>query len=120
MARRLAAARVRDPSLPSTALEAVERARAGHAPSLEFLRETAEYLAIGVANLVFILDLERVVLGTIAAGARELILDPLRAALARRLWPPFLERLEIAASALWPDLGDYAALAVARDLPSAL
>ncbi|MBI4602324.1 MAG: ROK family protein [Planctomycetes bacterium] len=117
MARRLAPLRERDPSLPSTAKEVVERARAGDRFSRDFLRETAEYLAMGLANLVYIADVERIVLGTIAAAAGDLLLAPLREALARRLWPPFRRGLEVLPSALWPELGDHAALAVARDLP---
>jgi glucokinase len=115
MARRLEALRV--PGGPATAREAVERAREGDDFSTRFLAETAEYLAMGLANLVFILDPERIVLGTIAVGAGDLLLAPLRAALARRLWPPFLERLQVLPAALGADLGDRAALAVARDLP---
>jgi glucokinase len=120
MAKRLAARRQRDTSLPRTALEAVERARAGDALSTAFLRETAEYLAMGLANLAFILNLDRIVLGTIPTGAGPLIFEPLRESLAGRLWPALLEGLEVVPSALWPDLGDHAALTVARDLDRVL
>jgi len=119
MARRLEVLRDKDPGLPASAREVVERARAGDRFALDFLRETAEYLALGIANLVFVLDLERVVLGTIAAGAGDLLLGPLRQALARRLWPVFLDGLEVVPSQLWPEIGDYAAMVVAREMGSA-
>jgi glucokinase len=108
MARRLAALRASDPTLPSTARDVVERARSGHRFSLSFLEETAEYLAMGLANLIFCINPDRIVLGTIAVGAGELLLGPLRAS---------LRGLEIVPAALGADLGDRAALAVARDLP---
>jgi len=120
MAKRLAVPRQKNASLPATAREAVELAKAGDSFSIAFLRETAEYLAMGLANLVFILNLDRIVLGTIPTGAGALIFDPLRESLERRLWPVLLEGLEVVPSALWPDLGDYAALAVARDLAGVL
>ncbi|HVR76444.1 MAG TPA: ROK family protein [Planctomycetota bacterium] len=120
IARRLTPLREREPSLPGTARDVVDRAKAGDPFSLSFLRETAGYLAMGLANLIFTLNLERIVLGTIAAAAGPLLLDPLRESLAERLWPSLHEGLEVVPSALWPDLGDHAALSVARDLPGAL
>lgn len=117
MARRLAALRASDPALPSTAREVVERARSGHRFSLSFLEETAEYLAMGLANLIFCINPDRIVLGTIAVGAGDLLLRPLRASLGRRVWPPLLRGLEVVPAALGAELGDRAALAVARDLP---
>ena len=120
IARRLDALRSKEPSLPSTAREVVERARSGDAFSRGFLRETAEYLAMGLANLVFTVNPDRIVLGTIAVGAGDLLLDPLRESLARRVWPSLLEGLEIRPAQLGDSLGDHAALAVARDLPGYL
>ncbi len=117
IATRLKPSREKNPALPGTAKELVDAAKAGSSFAIEFLRETAELLAMGLANLVFILDLDRIVLGTIPTAAGELFFAPLRESLLRRLWPDFREGLELRPSALWPRLGDYAALAVARDLP---
>jgi glucokinase len=116
MARRLAPLREKDPTLPATARDVVERAQRGDEFSAGFLRETADYLAMGLANVVFLLNPQRIVLGTIPASAGEWLFKPLRESLSRRLWPSLLEGLEVVPSALWPDLGDHAALAVARDL----
>src|SRR5688572_5076618 len=116
IARRLEALRGPDPGLPGTAREVVERARGGDAFSIRFLQETGEYLGMGLANVVFLLNPERIVLGTIAVGAGALLLDPAREALSRLVWPPLLEGLEIVPADLGEDLGDHAALSVAKDL----
>ena len=113
MARRLAALRERDPSLPVDAKDVVERARRGDPFSIEFLRETARYLAHGLANLLYILDVERFILGTIAVAAGDLLLGPLREELSRRIWPAFRKDLQVLPAGLGMDLGDWAAFAVA-------
>ena len=97
------------PGGPSTAREVTHRARAGDPRSLEFLRRTADYLAHGLANLVFIVDLQRVILGTIVVGAGQLILDPLTARLEELLWKDFYRGLEVVPAELGEDIGDYAA-----------
>lgn len=98
---------------PRDAREIVEKAKGGDFYALEFLRETAEYLAHGIANLVFVLDPERIILGTIAVAAGDLLLEPLRAEVSRLLWPAFRRDLKILPAGLGGDLGDYAAFAVA-------
>lgn len=113
MARRLAALGRRDPTLPSTAREVVDRARRGEPFSVGFLREVARHLASGLAGLVFLLNPRRIVLGTIAVGAGDLLLDPLREELERQVWPSLLEGLEVFPAALGAGLGDHAAFAVA-------
>ena len=53
-------------------------------------------------------------LGTIAVGAGELLLTPLRDELSQLVWPSLLEGLELRTAELGSDLGDHAAHAVAR------
>ena len=66
------------------------------------------------------LEPRRLVLGTIAAAAGEaLCFAPLRRALATRLWPQQLERLEIVPAALGAALPERAGLAVALQAPPA-
>ena len=113
IAGRLAQLRHSDPSLPADAKEVVERAAAGDTFGREFLRETAGYLAIGLAQLIFCVNPERIVLGTIVVGAGDLILQPLRELVAERVWPSLLDGLTILPAGLGIELGDYAALAVA-------
>lgn len=112
--------RAPDAGFPSTAKDLVDRARRGDAFSVRFLAETADYLALGLANLIFVLNPDRIVLGTIVVGAGDLMLGPLRARLRERVWPELLEGLDVVPAALGPDLGNRAALAVARDLPGLL
>ena len=114
MAARLALLREVDPSLATTAREVVERARAGDAFSVEFLRETARYLAMGLSQLIFCVNPERIVLGTIAVGAGNLILEPLRSFVFESIWSTLAKDLQILPARLGERLGDYAALTVAR------
>lgn len=113
IASRLAYLRQTDPSLPIDAKEVVERAQSGDDFSCTFLRETADYLASGLAHLIFCVNPERIVMGTVVVGAGELILEPLRKHLAQRVWPSLLDGLSILPAGLGSELGDYAALAVA-------
>ena len=116
MAARLSTARVDDSTRPTTAREVVERAHRGDAFAQEFLRETAGYLAVGLSQLIFCLNPQRIVLGTIAVGAGNLLLDPLRAFVAESVWPSLAKDLQILPARLGENLGDYAALTVARDV----
>jgi len=99
--------------IPRNARELVECAKQNDFFSLEFLRETAGYLAHGVTNVIYILDPEVVILGTIAVAAGDLLLEPMRAELARLLWPAFRKDLKVLPAQLGFDLGDYSAFAVA-------
>ncbi len=111
--QRLEAAFDENPSPPRNARELVRAAKGGDAFSIDFLAETADFLARGLAQLAFILNVDRIVLGTIAAAAGDILLEPLRASLERRVWPEFARDLEVVPSELWPDLGDISAFAVA-------
>ncbi|MBI4584205.1 MAG: ROK family protein [Planctomycetes bacterium] len=113
MARRLAELRPANPSLPADAKGLIEQARRGDRAALQVLEEVVHALAHGIANLVFILNPQRVILGTIAVHAGELLLAPLRQEVERRLWPSLWEGLEILPAALGEELGDHAAFAVA-------
>jgi len=113
IARELASRREQDPTLPVDARELVSRAQDGDAVSLDFLGEVAVFLAHGISNLAFTLNLERVILGTIAVAAGDLLLDPVRNELDRWLWPSIREGLEVLPAALGEALGDTSAYAVA-------
>jgi glucokinase len=111
--RQLELLRQRDAGLPRDARELVQRAREGDAFSVEFLGQVARRLAHGLANLIFILNPQRIILGTIAVHARELILDPLRREIELLVWPSLREGLEIRAAELGETLGDHAAFCAA-------
>jgi glucokinase len=80
-------------------------ARAGDARALAALRQTADYLAMGVANLISIFDPEMVVLGGGLMNAADLLLEPLRAAVPRWAQPVAAARTQITLTALGDDAG---------------
>jgi glucokinase len=61
-----------------SAEEVIAAARAGDGKALEVLLQTADYLALGVANLISVLNPEMVVLGGGFLQAGDLILDRIR------------------------------------------
>ena len=63
----------------------VEAARAGDRRATDVLARAGEYLGIGMANVAVIVGPERIVVGGGVAAAGELILEPARRELARRL-----------------------------------
>jgi glucokinase len=65
--------------------EAVERARAGDARAVLGLADTARYLGICIANAIVVVNPDRVVLGGGVAAAGELLLQPIRDEVARRV-----------------------------------
>lgn len=86
-------------------------ARANDGVSISVVRDTAKYLGMAAANLVVLADPEMLVLGGIMASAADLLLDPLRTEIARRLPRPMMDALTIATSALG---ADAAAIGAAR------
>jgi len=72
------------------------------------------WLGRGLAQVVMILEPERIVLGTIAVAAGEtLCFEPLRADLEAILWPHQRGRIEILPATLGDEMPQYAGLAVA-------
>lgn len=69
----------------ATAEEAVERAHAGDEAALAGLASVGRYLGIGIANMIVAITPDRVVIGGGVAAAGDLLLDPIRAELARRV-----------------------------------
>ena len=93
----------------------IEAARAGDACALGFLDETNDLLARGIANLVFILNPQIIILGTIVAHAGDLMLIPLREKVRALTWPVLSRDLEIVASPLGRRLEELSGLAVALE-----
>jgi len=83
--------------------------------SISVIRDTAKYLGMAAANLVAIADPQILVLGGIMASAADLLLDPIRAELARRLPGAMNDALRVSAAALDPDA---AAIGAARHASS--
>ncbi len=84
----------------ATAEGAVQAARAGDARALDGLRQIGRYLGIGIANLVTLITPDRVVLGGGVAQAGDLLLEPIRAELARRVTTTDLGQVELVTAEL--------------------
>ena len=86
--------------------EAARRARAGDAEARRRFAELAEALAAGVASLAEAFMPERVVIGGgVTAGAGDLVLPPLREALARSPARGLLDPASVVPAALGDDAG---------------
>ena len=83
-----------------TAEEAVSAAQAGDSRALDGLAEIGRWLGIGIANLVVVLNPDRVVIGGGVAGAGDLLLDPIRDEVRRRVHVTDLEAVEIVVAEL--------------------
>jgi predicted NBD/HSP70 family sugar kinase len=79
--------------------------------SISVIRDTAKYLGMAAANLVAMADPEVLVLGGIMASAADLLLEPLRTELTRRLPSSMAAALTIRTASIG---GDAVALGAAR------
>ena len=92
----------------------VAAAREGDAFALAEVARWNDYVARGIVWLVMALAPEAVVLGTIATAAGDaLSLDPIRAQVARHVWPHLARSLRILPAALGERLPYLAGLSVA-------
>jgi predicted NBD/HSP70 family sugar kinase len=89
-------------------------ARQNDGVSISVVRDTAKYLGMAAANLVVLADPELLVLGGFMASAADLLLEPMRIEIARRLPRPMMADLRIATATL----GDAAAAIGAAKLAS--
>ena len=89
----------------------LDAARSGDGVSISVVRDTAKYLGMAAANLVAVVDPETLVLGGIMASAADLLLEPVRVEISRRLPRSMMNALAIAPAALG---ADAAAIGAAR------
>jgi len=94
-----------------TVQQVLDGARKGDGVSISVIRDTAKYLGMAAANLVVVADPEMLVLGGIMATAADLLLDPLRTEITRRLPKPMMDALTIRTALLGEDA---AAIGAAR------
>jgi glucokinase len=92
-------------------------ARHGDGVSISVVRDTAKYLGMAAANLVVVADPELLVLGGIMASAADLLLEPIRTEIARRLPKTMMDALRIKTAVLGDDA---AAIGAARLVAAAL
>ncbi len=69
----------------ATAEEAVRVARAGNERAIAGLRDVGRYLGIGIANMITVVSPDRIVLGGGVAAAGDLLFEPIRAEIRRRV-----------------------------------
>jgi glucokinase len=84
----------------ATAEDAVRRARDGDPLAVAGLAEVGRYLGIGIANMITVLTPERVVIGGGIAAAGDILFEPIRAEVARRVTTTSLDEVEIVAAEL--------------------
>jgi glucokinase len=97
-----------------TPVHVVAAAREGDRFARSELARWNGYVARGIVWLVMALAPEAVVLGTIASAAGDaLSLDPIRAEVARRVWPHLAKRLRILPAGLGETLPYHAGISVA-------
>jgi glucokinase len=79
----------------STVEEAVSRARAGDPRALRGLADVGRYLGIGIANMVTVVSPDRIVLGGGVAAAGDLLFEPIRAEIARRVTTTSVDKVQL-------------------------
>ncbi len=88
---------------PVTTAIVIEAARRGDAVAIRVLEETARYLAMGIANLIGILNPEMVVLGGSLFEASEFLLEPLRREVPEWVQPLVASQVRIELAQLGED-----------------
>jgi glucokinase len=84
----------------ATPEEAVTRARAGDERALDGLAQVGRYLGIGIANMVTVITPDRVVVGGGVAAAGDLLFEPIRAELRRRVKTTSLDGVDVVPAGL--------------------
>lgn len=86
-----------------TVTQVFDAARAGDPVAESVVRDITRYLSMAVVNFVTILDPQVVVLGGIFADAGDLLLEPVRADVARRIGEALAGSVQVVAAALGAD-----------------
>lgn len=89
----------------ATAEEVYAAAAAGEVRSLEAIGQVAEYLGIGLANVVTLLGPDRIIIGGGIADAGELVLGPIREAVRARVTLVPTEQIDVVAASLGAGAG---------------
>src|SRR5439155_530508 len=78
-------------------------ARGSDGVAISVVRDTAKYLGMAAANVVAIVDPDMLVLGGIIASAHDLLLEPVRVEVARRLPRAMVDALAVVPAVLGAD-----------------
>jgi glucokinase len=84
----------------ATAEEAVRAAQAGDERAREGLAAVGRYLGIGISNAVVVVNPDRVVIGGGVAAAGDLLFDPIRAEIAKRVTITSIDDVVVVAAEL--------------------
>jgi glucokinase len=98
-----------------TADDMAREAKEGDDFSLMMIERTGKYIGTGVASIINLLNIERIVLGGGVMQAGDLILKPIIQEAKRRAFQPCFEATQIVAAALGPDAATIGAAMLARD-----
>jgi glucokinase len=98
-----------------TAADVAHEARNGDDFSLMMIERTGKYIGTGVASVINLLNIEKLVLGGDVMDAGKLILDPIIQEAKRRAFQPCFETTQILAGQLGSDAATIGAAMLARD-----
>jgi glucokinase len=98
-----------------TAEDVAHQAKEGDDFALMMIERTGKYIGTGVASVINLLNIERIVLGGGVMDAGSLILNPIIQEVKRRAFQPCFEATEIVASKLGLDAASIGAALLARD-----
>jgi len=97
-----------------TARDVAEAAEQGDPQALELFAATGHYLGLGLSLLIDILNPQIIVLGSIYVRCQRFLEPTMRQALQQEALPQALKDCRIVPAALGEEIGNYAAIAVAR------
>lgn len=98
-----------------TADDVAHEANEGDDFALMMIERTGKYIGTGVASVINLLNIERIILGGGVMDAGQLILNPIIQEAKRRAFQPCFEATEIIAGKLGPDAITIGAAMLARD-----
>ena len=101
-----------------TADDVAHQANEGDDFALMMIERTGRYIGTGVASVINLLNIERIVLGGGVMDAGELILNPIINEARRRAFQPCFEATQIVAASLGKDAVPIGAAMLARDVHS--
>jgi glucokinase len=99
-----------------TAADVAHQANEGDDFALMMIERTGKYIGTGVASVINLLNIERIVLGGGVMDAGQLILNPIIQEARRRAFQPCFEATEIVAASLGDDAAPIGAALLARDV----
>lgn len=99
-----------------TAEDVAHQANEGDDFALMMIERTGKYIGTGVASVINLLNIERIVLGGGVMDAGSLILNPIIREVKRRAFQPCFEATEIVAAKLGLDAAPIGAAMLARDV----